>query len=335
MTLAEQLQHKIDTKTKPLGSLGKLEKIALQMGLVQQTLEPTIEKPTLLVFAADHGLADEGVSPFPKEVTAQMVLNFVNGGAAINVFCRANGLDLKVIDAGVDFDFPSHSALINAKVAKGTKSILSQAAMSADECLMAIEKGRELVKNLKQEGCNTVAFGEMGIGNTSSAALLMSKICNIPIEKCVGRGTGHDEAGLRKKTAILSKALSMHPNVSGPLNVLATFGGFEIAMMTGAMLGAFEQGMIILVDGFITTSALIVAHSINNEILKSCIFSHQSDEQGHKLMLEYLKADPLLNLDMRLGEGSGAAVAFPLLKSAVNFLNEMASFEDAGVSNKE
>ena len=335
MNITEQLQHKINSKTKPLGSLGRLEELALQIGQIQNSTSPAIEKPTMLVFAADHGLANEGVSPFPKEVTAQMVLNFINGGAAINVFCRTHGLDLKVIDAGVDFDFQNHPALINAKVNKGTKSILTEAAMTADECLMAIDKGKELIKSLRNEGCNTVAFGEMGIGNTSSAALLMSKICNISIDKCVGRGTGHDEAGLRKKTAILSKALNKHPKVSGPLQILATFGGYEIAMMTGAMLGAIEQGMIILVDGFITTSALLVAHSINNEVLRNCIFSHQSDEQGHQLMLEYLGAKPLLHLDMRLGEGSGAAVAFPILKSAVNFLNEMASFEDAGVSNKE
>jgi nicotinate-nucleotide--dimethylbenzimidazole phosphoribosyltransferase len=333
MTLKEQLQHKINSKTKPLGSLGLLEKIALQVGLIQQTAKPAIEKPTMLVFAADHGLADEGVSPFPKEVTAQMVFNFINGGAAINVFCRANGLDLKVIDAGVDFDFPPHQGLINAKVAKGTKSILLQGAMSADECISAINKGKVLIQNLKTEGCNTVAFGEMGIGNTSSAALLMSKVCNISIEKCVGRGTGHDEAGLRKKTSILLKALSMHPNVTNPFDILATFGGFEIAMMTGAMLEAYQQGMVIIVDGFITTSALLVSQAINKEVLKNCIFSHQSDEQGHKLMLEFLNADPLLNLKMRLGEGSGAAVAFPIIKSAVSFLNEMASFEKAGVSN--
>jgi nicotinate-nucleotide--dimethylbenzimidazole phosphoribosyltransferase len=335
MNISEQLQHKIDTKTKPLGSLGKLEKLALQLGTIQNTLEPKIEHPTLLVFAADHGLADEGVSAFPKEVTIQMVLNFLNGGAAINVFCRTNGLDLKVIDAGVDFDFPESANLIVSKVKKGSGNILKEPAMSADDCLATIEKGKEIVNNLHADGCNIIAFGEMGIGNTASAALIMNKICKVAIEKCVGRGTGHDEAGLRKKTVILIKALAKHSEVNTPLSILSTFGGLEIAMMTGAMLRAAELKMVLLIDGFITTSALLVAQAMNKEILANCIFAHQSDEQGHKKMLEYLHVEPLLHLDMRLGEGSGAAIAFPIVCSAVNFLNEMASFEDAGVSNKE
>jgi nicotinate-nucleotide--dimethylbenzimidazole phosphoribosyltransferase len=207
--------------------------------------------------------------------------------------------------------------------------------MTTDEFFLAINKGKEIVDSVFAKGSNTIGFGEMGIGNTSSAALLMHKYCGVSLSKCVGRGTGHNDAGLRKKTAILKKVVSRHSTVTGALNVLATFGGFEIAMMTGAMLRAAELNMIILVDGFIVTSALLGAYHIEKEVLDNCIFCHQSDEAGHKQMLEYFKVEPLLNLDMRLGEGSAAAVALPIIQSAVNFLNEMASFEDAGVSNKE
>ncbi len=335
MTLKEQLQHKIDNKTKPLGSLGYLEKIALQIGLIQNTLTPQIENPYMLVFAGDHGLADEGVSPFPKAVTAQMVPNFLNGGAAINVFCRQNGIKLKVVDAGVDYTFPSHDMLIAAKVKNGTNNILHGPAMTAEECITAISKGKEIIEKIHSEGSNVVGFGEMGIGNTSSASLIMSKICKITIEECVGRGTGHNDLGLERKIEILRLASIKHKKVNGPLNILATLGGLEIAMITGAMLRASELGMVLLIDGFIITSALLVAHQMNNEILQNCIFCHQSGEQGHKLMMEYFGAKPILNLEMRLGEGTGAAVALPLIRSSVNFLNEMASFGEAGVSTRE
>jgi nicotinate-nucleotide--dimethylbenzimidazole phosphoribosyltransferase len=335
MTIHEQLKEKIDNKTKPKGSLGYLEEIALQIGLIQQTLTPKINDPYVLVFAGDHGLADEGVSLFPKEVTAQMVINFLKGGAAINVFCRQNNLKLLVVDAGVDYTFPSHEMLIQAKINNGTKSILRGEAMTAEECLAAILKGKEIIEKIHAEGSNIVGFGEMGIGNTSSAALIMHKICHFPIDECVGRGTGHNDKGMRKKLEILRKASLKHTKTTTPLSILATFGGFEIAMMVGAMLRAAELGMILLIDGFITTSALLVANAINNEILKNCIFCHQSGEKGHKQMLKYLKAKPLLSLEMRLGEGTGAAIALPIIKGAVNFLNEMASFQEAGVSTNE
>jgi len=335
MTLQEQLQQKIDNKTKPQGSLGFLEKIALQIGLIQNTLSPGIKNPYMLVFAGDHGLADEGVSPFPKAVTAQMVLNFMNGGAAINVFCKQNDINLLVVDAGVDYTFPEHEMLIDAKIRNSTSSILRSPAMTADECLAAISKGKEIVDKIVAKGSNIVGFGEMGIGNTSSASLIMHKICHFPIDECIGRGTGLDDAGLRKKLEIVKKASLKHNKISSPLTILSTFGGFEIAMMTGAMLRAAELGMVLLIDGFIATSSLLVAHAMNNEILQNCIFCHQSDEKGHKQMLKYLGVTPLLNLGMRLGEGTGAAIALPIIKGAVNFLNEMASFEDAGVSNIE
>jgi len=335
MHITDQLKHKIDNKTKPLGSLGKLEDIALQIGQIQNTTSPELKNPTIIVFAADHGLADAGVSPFPKEVTHQMVLNFLNGGAAINVLSKQNGINLKVVDAGVDADFENNPNLIHAKIAKGTKNILETPAMTIEECNKAIETGKAIVQEQFNEACNIIGFGEMGIGNTSSASLIMSKITAIPIEDCVGKGTGHNDEGLKKKKAILKQAFEKHKLNSDPLEILSTFGGFEIAMMTGAYLKAAELNMTIMVDGFIVTSALLVAYKINPLVLENCIFTHTSNEQGHLLMLEYLNAKPILNLEMRLGEGTGAAVVYPIIKSAVNILNQMASFEDAGVSNKE
>lgn len=333
--LKDQLQHKINNKTKPLGSLGKLEEIALQIGQIQNTVSPELNNPTIIVFAADHGLADAGVSPFPKEVTQQMVLNFLNGGAAINVFSKQNGINLKIVDAGVDANFADNPNLIHAKIANGTKNILENSAMTIDECKKAIETGGKIVSNQFNTGCNIIGFGEMGIGNTSSASLLMSKITGITLEECIGKGTGHDDAGLQRKKEILKQAFEKYQLNSNPIEILATFGGFEIAMITGAFLKATELNMTIMVDGFIVTSALLVAHKINSDVLKNCIFTHTSNEQGHIKMLNYLDAKPILNLEMRLGEGTGAAVAYPIIKSAVNFLNQMASFEDADVSNKE
>jgi nicotinate-nucleotide--dimethylbenzimidazole phosphoribosyltransferase len=333
-SITEELKHKIDFKTKPLGSLGVLEEIAMQIGEVQNTTSPKLTNPTIVVFAADHGITDEGVSPFPKAVTMQMVLNFLNGGTAINVFCQQNGIKLLVTDAGVDGDFDSRAKLIHAKIGRGTKNILLQPAMTADECREAMDAGALIVAKQHIEGCNIIGFGEMGIGNTSSAALLMSKFCGLPVDKCVGRGTGLDDAGLKHKCEVLQKAIDKYPHVSTPTEILSTFGGFEIAMMCGAMRKAAELGMIIMVDGFIATSAIISAYQYNKQILGNCIFTHQSDEQGHKLMLGYLGVKPLMNLNMRLGEATGAAVVYPIIKAAVSFVNDMASFESAGVSNK-
>ncbi len=333
--IREKLEHKIDFKTKPLGALGKLEKIALQIGCIQETLEPELRNPTIVVFAGDHGIVNEGVSPYPQEVTYQMVFNFLQGGAGINVFSKQNGIEIKVVDAGVNFDFESHPDLIQAKVGKGTKSYLSESAMTEDQCQKAIKSGAEIVDEIHVNGSNIIGFGEMGIGNTSSAAILMSLLCGIPIENCVGKGTGLDDEGVEKKKAILKLAIENHKNIDkSPLSILATFGGFEIAMMCGAMMKATELKMILMIDGFIATSALLVASKMNASILDYCIFAHQSNENGHKLMLEHLKAEPLLNIGMRLGEGTGVAVAYPLIQSAVHFLNQMASFESASVSNK-
>lgn len=332
MTIKEQLQHKIDFKTKPLGALGLLEDLALQIGQIQNTLTPELKNPAILVFAADHGLTDEGISPFPKDVTWQMVMNFVSGGAAINVFCRQNGINLKVVDAGVDYDFPEDAPVINAKVARGTRNMRHEPAMISNECSLAIQKGRELVKQEAEQGCNIIGFGEMGIGNTSASSLLMHRFLNIPIEKCTGSGTGMFGEQLTKKMQIL-REVSEKFNPRTPEETLATFGGLEIAMMVGATLEAREQQMILLIDGFIATASALTAIQINPEVRQNCVFCHSSDERGHQLMLEHLNAKPVLQLNLRLGEGTGAALALPLVQAAVNFLNQMASFSDAGVSN--
>jgi len=333
MTLQEQIQHKIDFKSKPLGSLGKLETIAFQIANIQQTLTPEITSPAMVVFAGDHGITDEKVSPFPKEVTYQMVLNFIQGGAAISVFCKENNINLLVADAGIACDLPKGTPVIDAKISYGTKNVVKEPAMSIDECNKAIEKGREIVNNLYSEGCNTIGFGEMGIGNTSAASLIMSNVLNIPIADCAGKGTGQTSEGMKHKISILEKAIEKHGMKTDPMEILSTYGGFEIAMMTGAFLQAMENKMTILVDGFITTSAYLIAYEIDNAIKEYSLFSHCSNEQGHKKMLDYLKADAILNLGLRLGEGSGAAVAFPIIKLALSFFNNMASFEDANVTN--
>ncbi len=332
--MKEKIQKKIDLKTKPIGSLGKLEDVALKISLVQQTLHPKLNQPTILVFAGDHGIVEEGVSPFPKEVTHQMVFNFLNGGAAINVFCEQNNLNLKVVDAGVDYDFPKDLNLIHAKIDYGTKNILQEPAMTEEQCNLAVEKGREIVKREYEAGCNIIGFGEMGIGNTSAAALIVHKITGYSIEDCTGRGTGLDNEGLNKKIKILKKASEKY-SPQTPIEILSTYGGFEISMMTGAMLEAKKRNMIIMVDGFISTAAFLVAHAINKEILSHAIFCHISKEKGHILTHKYLEVEALVDLNMRLGEGTGVAVTYPIIEAAVNFMNKMASFEDAGVSNKD
>ena len=332
-TLNLALQQKINQKTKPLGALGNLENIALQIGSIQQTLSPQLSKPTMLVFAGDHGITASGVSPYPQTVTAQMVLNFLAGGAAINVFAKQNGFQLIIIDAGVNHVFASSTALIDAKIGMGTRNFLHESAMTMAECEQALTVGAAQVVKEIDAGSNVIGFGEMGIGNTSSASCLMSVLCGMPIEDCVGRGTGLDDAGLVTKTEILKQATLKHTLMGqDALQVLRTFGGFEIAMMVGAMLSAASQKTVLLIDGFIATAALLVAAKLQPNILDYCVFTHCSNENAHRKMLNYLRVKPLLDLDMRLGEGTGAVLAYPLLQAAVNFLNEMASFESAGVS---
>ncbi|MCB5188222.1 nicotinate-nucleotide--dimethylbenzimidazole phosphoribosyltransferase [Methylobacillus caricis] len=335
-SLQVQLQCNIDNKTKPLGALGTIEGLALQVGLIQNTLTPTLERPVMLVFAADHGVVEAGVSPYPQAVTQQMVLNFLAGGAGINIFARQHNMRMRVVDAGVNHEFPAHPDLIRAKVGMGTNNFLHGPAMTAGQCAQALRSGRALAHAEAASGSNVMGFGEMGIGNTTSASTLVSVLCSLPVEQCVGRGTGLDAAGVARKAAVIREAIGHHQvSAEDPMQVLAIYGGFEIAMMAGAMLGAAERKVILLIDGFIATAALLVASRIAPEILEYCVFAHCSDESGHVLLLEKLDAKPLLNLGLRLGEGTGAALAYPLLQAAVNFLNQMASFESAQISRQE
>jgi nicotinate-nucleotide--dimethylbenzimidazole phosphoribosyltransferase len=333
--LASRLQARIDAKTKPLGALGRLEALALQIGLVQQSLRPELGVPHLLVCASDHGAARAGISAYPQEVTWQMVENFLAGGAAINVFARQLGMDLTVVDAGVAHDFGPRPGLVDAKIAPGTANYLEQPAMSAAQRDAALARGRHLAHALAERGCKVLGFGEMGIGNTASASLLTHCLTDAPLEQVIGRGTGLDDAGMARKRALLGQALARGGRPLEPLAALAEYGGFEIAMLAGAMLGAAERRMLLLIDGFIVTAALLVAHAIVPTILPYCVFAHRSQEAGHTLQLAQLGAEPLLALDLRLGEGTGAALAWPLVQAAANFLNEMASFESAGVSGKD
>ncbi len=334
-TLATSLQSKINQKTKPLGALGQLESLALQIGLCQNTLTPSLNKPCIIIFAGDHGIvgAGAGVSAYPQTVTAQMVANFLAGGAAISVFARQHQLELLIVDSGVNADLASHPRLIKAKISKGTLNFLKHQAMTTEDCTKALQAGAELVLQQHNNGCNCIGFGEMGIGNTSSAALLMHCLTAVPLAHCVGRGTGLNDDQLQNKLTVLQQALNRHKNITEPLDVLATFGGFEIAMMAGAYLKAAELGMLIMVDGFIAGTALLVACKLYPHVLGYCVFSHVSSEQGHQVLLDQFNARALLNLDLRLGEGSGIALAYPLLQSAVVFLNEMATFDEAGIDH--
>lgn len=330
--LTQGLQHILDHKTKPLGALGQLEALALQLGLILDSEKPALQTPQMVVFAGDHGMAARGVSAYPSDVTWQMVENFLAGGAAVSVLARQHGLALTVVDAGVAKDLAPRAGLQIRKIAAGTADASQGPAMSQAQCEAALAAGAEVVQGLPG---NAVLFGEMGIGNTSSAALLMSRLTGTPLEQCVGRGTGLDDAGMMRKLAILQQALQANAEADSPLDALAALGGFEIAMMCGAMLQAAAQNRVIVVDGFIATSALLVAQALQPAVLQRCVFAHQSDESGHARMLAHLKVKPLLNLGLRLGEGSGAALAWPLLESACAILRDMASFDSAGVSQSE
>ncbi len=352
------LRQKIDSKTKPLGALGRLESLALQLGLIQGTLSPRAEKAHLMVFAGDHGAATQGLSAYPQEVTWQMVENFLAGGAAINVFARLNNIGLSIVDAGVKHDFGPRPGLVDAKIDAGTANYLTGPAMTAEQCGRALQRGIQLAHQQAAAGCQALACGEMGIGNTAAASLITHCLTGAPLAPLVGRGTGLDDAGLARKRALLQQALAAwtseasptcnhpagldaasqspeSPARHSPLEVLARFGGFEIAMMTGAMLGAAEKGLLVLVDGFICGAAALVAARLSDNFLDYAVFCHASAEPGHQAQLAALGVTPLLSLDMRLGEGTGAALAWPLIRAACAFLNDMASFASAGVAEKQ
>lgn len=336
------IQQKIDLKTKPPGALGQLESLALQIVRVQaadsqQTDQPQntvlkIVQPTMLVFAGDHGIAAEGVSIAPSEVTRQMVQNFAHGGAAINVFCRQVGFTLEVIDCGILTPVEGVEGIIDQRLGAGTGAIHLEPAMALETVDKGFAMARDLIERHHQAGCNLVAFGEMGIGNTSAAAAIMAAIMQLDVIDCVGRGTGINSETLERKLMLIELALLLHQSaLTGPKSVLACLGGFEIVQMTGAMLAAAERKMLVVVDGFIATAAALVAVQIAPNVRDYLIFAHQSDEQGHQRMLEFLQAKPLLSLGLRLGEGTGAALALPLIQASVNFYNQMASFSDAGI----
>ncbi len=331
-TLKEKIVDKIDNLTKPPGSLGRLEEIALQVCLIQQSLSPCLKNPFHLLFAADHGIVEEGVSVSPKEVTWQQVFHFAEGGGGINFFCRQHDFRLKIIDAGVDYDFPAGTDIIDRKVGKGTQNYLNGPAMTVEEMEQCISSGAGLVQECFDEGCNIISFGEMGIGNTSSSSLWMNLFSGIPLEMCVGAGCGLNSEGIRHKYMILQKAFDNYKGDGSAIDIIRYFGGYEMVMATGAMLKAAELKMIILVDGFIMTNCILAAAQLYPEVLDYAIFGHQGDEAGHKLLLEYLGVKPLLNLGLRLGEGTGAVCAYPVVDSAVRMVNEMGSFHQAEVT---
>ena len=331
-SLRRRVQGLLDAKTKPLGALGRLEALALQCALVLRDERARLHRPQLVVFAADHGIAAQAVSAYPREVTRQMVLNFLAGGAAVSVLARQHGLALTVADCGVAADFASHPGLAHLKVEgaeHGTADSTNALAMTGPQCDAAIAYGQRLVAGLPG---NVLLLGEMGIANTSAAAMLMARLTGEPLAACVGRGTGLDDPGLQRKHEALARALQRHATARSPREVLAALGGLEIAAMVGAVWQAAADRRVIVVDGFISTAAVAVAAAQHPAVLEYCVFSHCSAESGHARWLRHLGVTPLLDLGLRLGEGSGAALAWPLLASACRLLNEMASFDSAGVS---
>lgn len=326
------LVDKINNLTKPKGSLGRLEELAVQIGTIQQTLSPRLEKPQNIIFAADHGIVKEGVSFSAPEVTAQAIPNFLKGGAGINMFCRQHHFELKLVDCGVNFDFNGLPGLIDRKIRKGTRNYLYEAAMTEEEFDRAIAIGAEMVDLVHSEGTNIVSFGEMGIANTSSSSLWMTYLTGIPLKQCVGAGSGLDESGISHKYDVLKRSMDNYSGDASVTDVLRYFGGYEMVAAVGAMLRAAELRMIIIIDGFIMTNCLLAAQKLYPAVTEYCIFGHQGDEVGHKLLLDYLGARALLHLDLRLGEGTGAICAFPIIDSAVRMINEMNDFKKAAVT---
>ena len=326
------LWDKINNLTKPKGSLGRLEELALQIGLIQQTLSPSLRHPQNIIFAADHGIVEEGVSLSPKEVTWQQISNFLHGGAGINFLCRQHGFTLKIVDAGVDYDLPYDKGIINFKVRRGTQNYLHGPAMTKEEADLCLERGAEIVRHCHEEGSNILSFGEMGIGNTSSSSIWMSYFTGIPLVQCVGAGSGLDTDGVRHKYHVLEQAMQNYQGDGSAFDIIRWFGGLEMVMAIGAMLQAAELGIIILVDGFIMTSCILAASRLYPEVLAYAIYGHCGDESGHRLLLDALHARPLLNMDLRLGEGTGAVCAYPLVDSAVRMINEMDNFAHASIT---
>ena len=332
--LRPALQAKIDNLTKPRGSLGRLESLALQVGLIQQSLSPELRHPQNIVFAADHGIVAEGVSVAPKEVTWQQVCHFTHpqGTGGVNFLCRQHGFQLKVVDVGVDFDLPKNRGIIDRKVARGTLNFLHGPAMTAEAFDRCLEIGAEIVRQCAEEGSNVLSFGEMGIGNTSPSSLWMSRFTGIPLAGCVGAGSGLDQAGIAHKLSVLQQAAANYAGDGSPRDWMRWFGGFEMVAAVGAMLQAAEQGIVILVDGFIMTACMLGAMQLAPAVKEYAVFGHCGDESGHRKLLDAMGAQPLLQLGLRLGEGTGAICAYPILESAVRMINEMDNFRDAEIT---
>ena len=333
-SLEQAIQAKIDNLNKPKGSLGRLEELAMQVCLVQQTLEPSLAHPCHLLLGGDHGIEREGVSVSPREVTWQQMINFTRGGGGVNMFCRQHGFKLRIVDVGVDYDLSDIPGILNRKIARGTKDFLYEPAMSEEEFNKAIAVGVDLVDACCAEGCRVLSIGEMGIANTSPSSIWMHLFGNIPLEECIGAGAGLNNDGIRHKYEVLSTSLERCPSdiKHQTSAIIRYFGGFEMVAAIGAMLRAAEQHLIILVDGFIMTACAIAAIRLYPASQDYMIFTHCGDESGHKRMLDIVAAKPLLHLGLRLGEGTGALCAFPIIDSAVRMVNEMNNFDNAKIT---
>jgi nicotinate-nucleotide--dimethylbenzimidazole phosphoribosyltransferase len=325
--LEPQFRARIDGKAKPLGALGRLEDLAVQLGSIWHPLPPRTKNATVFVFAADHGITAEGVSLYPASVTAAMVATYLAGRAGVNALARACDVEVRVVDAGVDADIPDHPDLIDAKVRRGSRNAMREAALTIEEARECLARGASIVADAIKAGTDIVAIGEMGIGNTTSAALLMHRLAPAPLADCVGAGTGLDAAGIARKLAVAERAAA-RSDATSPLDVLAEFGGYEIAMMAGAVLGSAMHRRPVIIDGFIASAAALVAVRLQPAALGYCVFSHGSAERGHRLLLDRLGVKPYLDLGLRLGEGTGAVMAVPLLRAAGGILTEMADLSD-------
>ena len=334
-SLQPTIQAKIDNLNKPKGSLGRLEELAMQICLIQQTLEPSLAHPCHLLLGGDHGIEREGVSVSPREVTWQQMINFTHGGGGVNMFCRQHGFKLRIVDVGVDYDLSNIDGIIHRKISRGTKNFLYEPAMSEAEFDQAIQIGCDLVDDCIAEGCRILSIGEMGIGNTSPSSIWMHLFTSIPLADCIGAGAGLDTPGIRHKYEVLSKALANYQAITHhptPITPLAYFGGFEMIAAIGAMLKAAEKHLVILIDGFIMTACALAAIQLYPAAKDYMIFTHCGDESGHKRMLDAMGANALLNLGLRLGEGTGALCAFPIVDSAVRMMNEMNNFDNARIT---
>jgi nicotinate-nucleotide--dimethylbenzimidazole phosphoribosyltransferase len=329
----ERAIQRLNSLTKPLGSLGRLEEIAARIVAIRQDLRPDCSNKMIFTLAADHGVTEEGVSAYPKAVTRQMVFNLVAGGAAINVLCRQFGIGVTVVDIGVDGDIDELSGLVRKKIGHGTKNMTRGVAMSADQMYAALQVGIDLANQAADDGCTLIGTGEMGIGNTTAASAITAILTGGSLADVTGRGTGLDDEGLERKIRVIERAIAVnHPDPSDPLNVLQTVGGLEIAGLTGLILGAAARRIPVVVDGFISTSAAAIACALQPRVRDFLFPAHRSSEPGHEALLKFIGHEPLLDLKMRLGEGTGAALCMALIESATKLLNEMATFTSAGVS---